>query len=135
MYSNDENDDFDFSKEFIYNATDANSTQLKEILSEIKRCKFYGDIKWPVNIDQDSNKKLMDEIKAQLKANNNEFTRFPNDFTHALLSRHVYGFMRLTEKFKVEIEGCTQFNDEEWRVHRIFQSQSSNPKYQRISFI
>ena len=83
MNSNDEKDDFDFSNSFIYDATKANSTQLTVILSEIKRNKFYGDIKWPVNIDKESNKKLMDEIKEQLKANNNEFTRFPNDFTHA----------------------------------------------------
>jgi hypothetical protein len=57
-----ENDDNHFSKAFIYDATHANSTELKDILSKIKRSKFYGDIKWPVNIDKESNMKIMDHM-------------------------------------------------------------------------
>jgi hypothetical protein len=117
MFSINEKDKYDLSNKFILNATDSKPEELEDILTKIKRCKFYGDIKWPVNIDKDSNKKLMDEIKEQLKVNNNEFTRFPNDFTHAYFSRHVYEFLGLEKDCEVK-----KFNDETWKVHEIFKS-------------
>ena len=113
-----EKDDDQFSKAFIYEPEKNES--LAQILCNVKRDKFYGDIKWPDD-DFDYSNKLVDEIEEQLEVNNNEFTRFPSDLTHAQMSSHVYkidydklDFEKLDyDKLKVD------FN-KEFVVHKIF---------------
>jgi hypothetical protein len=95
----EEKNDYSFSKAFIYDATNCDySTEcLKEILNDVKEKKFYGDIKWPIN---HTSSELVDDIETQLEANNNEFTRFPSDFIHAQMSKHVYEYDKLNQKKK-----------------------------------
>jgi hypothetical protein len=105
-----EKNDDQFSKAFIYEPKKNES--LAQILSNVKRDKFYGDIKWP-NDDFDYSNEFVDEIEEQLEMNNDEFTRFPSDLTHAQMSSHVYNYKNLNEGDEVD------FN-KEFVVHKKF---------------
>ena len=117
-----EKDDYTFAKAFIFPAKERSfSTEsLKNILDEVKHNKFYGDIKWP---EVHKNSELVDKIESQLKANNNEFTRFPSDSIHAQMSKHVYK-EDLTEKHIVYFKFSSS-HYEPWRVKRIFEIKTS----------
>ncbi len=115
-----EKDDEQFSKAFIYEARKNES--LAQILSKVKRDKFYGDIKWPDD-DFDCTNKLVDEIDEQLEMNNDEFTRFPSDLTHAQMSSHVYkiDYDKLDfEKLDLDDKRLKVDFNEEFVVHKIF---------------
>ena len=109
----EEKNDFTFSKAFIYDATncDYSTKSLEEILKKVEQIKFYGDIKWPIN---HKSSKLVEDIETKLEENNNEFTRFPSDFIHAKMSKHVYDFEKLKEG------QIAHFNNEPWKVLKIF---------------
>ena len=102
---------------FIYHVKncDYSNESLENILSEVKSNKFWGDIKWP---DNHIGSNLVDQIEEQLKANNNEFRRFPNDFIHAQMSQKVYEFDKLKES-----DDPVYFINEKWKVLKIFKHE------------
>ena len=69
-----------------------NLEDLAYILETLKANSYYGDIKWPDGYSptEENEKKLKKEIENQLTQNNKEYSRYPNDYIHCLLSKYVY---------------------------------------------
>ena len=93
---------------FILNKKDTEIINYTEILKDVKKNKYYGDILWPSN----SNEAIKCQIENKLKNNNINFSRFPSDYIHLLLCEHV-----TKEKFEKGDEFT--FNKEKWIVHKI----------------
>ena len=65
--------------------------KLKNILNLVEEDNCYGDIIWSDNLPNDTkDQKLIESIETKLKKNNETFSRYPNDFTHCLISLDVY---------------------------------------------
>ena len=65
--------------------------KLKNILKLVEEDNRYGDIIWSDNLPNDTkDQKLIESIETKLKKNNETFSRYPNDFTHCLISFDVY---------------------------------------------
>ena len=114
---------------------DLDEATLKYILEQVKKHTFIGSIKW--NQAKIKSAKLIGEIENALIENNNNYREFPSDYTHCLLSRHVYNYPIVTEKnenardLDIDVEATKSLGsntafprfqklvNEEWTVKRV----------------
>ena len=87
--------------------------ELEKILNLVEEDNRYGDIIWIDNLINNTNdQKLIESIENKLKKNNETFSRYPNDFTHCLISFDVYkNEHRMNE---------TLNKNKEWNVLKVF---------------
>ena len=108
--------------------------QLKEFSATVQKNKLAGDIRWhPAQMSAKNAAPLIESIEAHLEANNECFSRFPNDFVHAQMSEDVYR-SDLTESESVfvnqyaaqllpSMESSSSSSEEtsEWRVLKVYE--------------
>ena len=87
--------------------------KLKNILKLVEEDNRYGDIIWSDNLPNETkDQKLIESIETKLKKNNETFSRYPNDFTHCLISFDVYKNEHRTNE--------ALNKNKEWNVLKVF---------------
>ncbi|WP_342269630.1 hypothetical protein [Rickettsia endosymbiont of Orchestes rusci] len=95
--------------------------QVQEIASKIQNNNFVGNVIWGTY--PNSTMSLIENIENKIIQNNKQYQYYPNDFTHGLLSSHVYLDSKDKEKvlFKSD-DPLAKYNShlKNWYVHKVF---------------
>lgn len=114
------------------------------ILDNVKKITNIGKIKWNKTALNESFKPKIDKIEKQLIKNNEQFTCYPSDFIHCLMSYHVYTdtakqnkILTLSPKESqlsiITLHDFTwsRLGENSWFIHEIFEEK----EYKSILYI
>ena len=91
-----------------------NDALLKLVLKKVKTKDNIGKILWPANqsSENDFASKLRQKIDKQLIENNQNHVKFPNDFTHGLMCKHI-----LESSAQNDANSFDYLKAGKWKIH------------------
>lgn len=105
---------------------------LEKLQDYVNNSSTIGYIKWG-NIYSGTNK-YQSAIENKLIENNKNFQRYPTDFTHALLSAHIYENSQAGQEVRLVTKlGYNHSHHlKDWKVEAVYQPRESNDYYSAL---
>ena len=97
---------------------DLNSDELTYILDRVKKLPNIGLISWHSNTIR-NHSSLVHSIEAELIANNKQFSLYPSDYIHLLLSSHCFNSVDNLESNQFKGDYQILF-DQQWKIEQVF---------------
>lgn len=129
------------SNEFILDLSnfthELDESCLDYILEKVKQVPNVGKIIWNTNLDQTQFATKLDLIEAQLIENNENYTSYPSDHMHCLMSYHVYTDTSAKPKNKpsnLDVkreQAWSKLSEHGWTILEIFEEK----EYKSILYV
>lgn len=75
---------------------------------------------------------LIKKIEAKIESNNINYQKYPTDYIHVLLAKHVYQDSKEGDLVKVSLEEGTIIDLSDWKVHKVVSDNEKSGYYGAI---